>query len=203
MLRPDGRETCYHTKFPYSGSEYFKYQGTHSIILLASVHADYCFHYFNGGTNGWANDAVVLTQFSLNPALEDVGNRLNFQKNGVFVADHAFPLRIHFLKPFGRSTNLSRKPKIVNYRLSRARRLVENAFGILVSRFKVFERPIAIDINNLDEIIKVTLTLHKWLKINFNERYTPLGSSDKAPGAFYRVLAVGYDTSQCKIIHIK
>lgn len=79
---------------------------------------------------------------------------LNIPKNGVFVADDAFSLRTYILKPFGRSTNLFRKQKIFNYRLSRARRIVENAFGILVSKFKVFEQPVTIGITKVEEIIK-------------------------------------------------
>lgn len=65
-------------------------------------------------------------------------NLLNFPKNGVFVADDAFPLKTYILKPYARSTYLSRNPKIFNYRLSRARRIVENAFGILTSKFRIF-----------------------------------------------------------------
>lgn len=109
---------------PHSGSEYFNYKGTYSVILLACVDANYCFRYFNVGTNGRANDAAVFAKSSLNAALEDVENRLHFPKNGVLVADD-FPLKNYILKSFGRSNNLSRKQKIFNYRLSRARRVVE------------------------------------------------------------------------------
>lgn len=163
---------------PHSGSEYFNYKGTYSVILLACVDANYCFRYFNVGTNGRASDAAVFAKSSLNAALEDVENRLHFPKNGVLVADDAFPLKNYILKPFGRSNNLSRKQKIFNYRLSRARRVVENAFGILVSRFRVFERPIAVGINKVDGIIKAALVLHNWLKMTSSESYTPTGYVD-------------------------
>ena len=89
----------------------FNYKGTYSVILLASVDANYCFRYVNVSTNGRANDAAVFAKSSLNAALEDVKNRLNFPKSGVLVADDAFPLRTYILKPFKRSTNLSRKQK--------------------------------------------------------------------------------------------
>lgn len=163
---------------PHSGSEYFNYKGTYSLILFACVDANYCFRYFDVGTNGRANDAAVFAKSSLNSALEDVKNKLHFPKDGVFVADDAFPLRNYILKPYGRSTHLCRKQKIFNYRLSRARRIVENAFGILVSRFRVFERPIAVGITKVDGIVKAALALHNWLKISSGEKYTPTGTFD-------------------------
>lgn len=161
---------------PNSGSEYFNYKSSFSVILFASVDANYCFSYIDVGTNGRANDAAVFAKSSLNAALE--ANMLNFPKDGLFVADDAFPLRTYILKPYGRTTNISRKQKIFNYRLSRARRIVENAFGILSSRFRVFQRPIAVGIDKVDEIIKAACALHNWLKMTASENYTPIGSMD-------------------------
>lgn len=142
------------------------------MILLASVDANYCFRYVDVGTNGRANDAAVFAKSSLNDALQE--NILQFPQNGVFVADDAFPLTTKILKPFSRNAPLTKKQKIFNYRLSRARRIVENAFGILVSRFRVFDKPIALNIDKVNEVIigyehvhlTVTHPLARWtLKI--------------------------------------
>ena len=52
------------------------------------------------------------------------------------VGDDAFSLSEHMQKPYGHGA-LTREERNLNYRLSRARRVSENAFGILANRFQV------------------------------------------------------------------
>ena len=58
----------------------------------------------------------------------------------VFVADDAFPLMMYMLKPY-LGIELDKKQCIFNYRLNRARRIVENAFWIMAQRFRVLPKP--------------------------------------------------------------
>lgn len=62
--------------------------------------------------------------------------------------------------------------------MSRARRNVENAFGILVSRFRIFEKPIACKVSTVDKIVRTCCVLHNWLRIK-SASYLPKGSVDE------------------------
>lgn len=103
---------------------------------MAVVDHDYCFRYVNIGANGRNSDGGIFKNSKLRSDLE---NNL-LPKGGFLVGDDAFPLKSYLLKPYS-GTNLSTKQKIFNYRVSRARRIVENAFGILASRFRIFQKP--------------------------------------------------------------
>lgn len=61
------------------------------------------------------------------------------------------------------SKNLTKQQRISNYRLSRARRVVENAFGILASRWRIFHKALNISLETVDSIIKATICLHNLL----------------------------------------
>ena len=45
---------------PGSGSTYFNYKKTYSIILFAMVDNDYCFTYIDVGGNGRASDSAIF-----------------------------------------------------------------------------------------------------------------------------------------------
>jgi len=77
--------------------------------------------------------------------------------------DAAFPLLKNLMRPYG-GANLPPDQTILNYRLSRARRVVENAFGILASRFRVFRKPIYASETTVEKIIKASSALHNWLR---------------------------------------
>lgn len=66
------------------------------------------------------------------------------------------------MKPYpGR--NLSEAQRIFNYRLSRARRVVENAFEILSARFRVFLSPIKLVANKTKRLTLACCVLHNYL----------------------------------------
>ena len=80
-----------------------------------------------------------------------------------FVGDDAFRLRHYLMKPFP-SRGLTNAERIFNYRLSRARRTVENAFGILANRFRVLHTCICLHPDNTEAVIIAACTLHNVLR---------------------------------------
>jgi len=157
-----------------SCSEFYNYKGTYSIILFALVDADYRFLFIDVGSNGRVNDGAVLRNSTLNSAMEN--NLLNWPDNSVIIGDDAFPLRNTLLKPYSK-VNLTLKQKIFNYRLSRARRVSENAFGILAQRFRVFGRPIELKVSTIDLVIRSACYLHNWLRMT-SSNYISMGCVD-------------------------
>ena len=62
----------------------------------------------------------------------------------VFLADDAFPLGKHCLKPYSQN-GLTPIKRIFIYCLLRVRRVTENAFGILTNRLRVFTTRTCLD----------------------------------------------------------
>lgn len=154
-----------------SGSYYYNYKGTFSVVLFAVVNANYEFIYIHMGTNGRISDAGIWKETGLCKRLES--NKLNiphplyFPEIGcmpyVFIGDEAFPLMKNLMKPYAQR-NINIEQKIFNYRLCRARRVVENAFGIMATRFSLFLRSIAIDIDKIDTVVLACCALHNFLR---------------------------------------
>lgn len=81
------------------------------------------------------------------------------------------------MKPFSNNT-LDKEERLFNYRLSRARRVVENAFGILASRFRLFHTTISLKPETVDDIVLAACVLHNFLRRNARPFYTPPQSLD-------------------------
>ncbi|XP_039302669.1 putative nuclease HARBI1 [Solenopsis invicta] len=130
---------------PHSGSTFYNYKGNHSINLLAVCDANYCFTLVDIGAEGRQSDSGIFAHSNFGQRFER--NQMNLpqprsiEASGaelpfVLVADEAFALRLthYMMQPYPRSGRLNRQRKVFNYRLSRARRMIESAFGILVAK---------------------------------------------------------------------
>ena len=74
--------------------------------------------------------------------------------------------------------NLSEENRIYNYTHSRARRTIENTFGILSARWRIFSTSIRSTVAHAEEYVLATIALHNYLRQTSNASYTPAGFID-------------------------
>ena len=159
---------------PATGSLFHNYKGTFSLVLLAVVDANKLFRVVDVGGYGGSSDGGILANSAFGERLQT--NTLHLPEDAplpgepfmgpqphVFVADEAFPLRHNLMRPYP-GLHLTRRERIYNYRLSRARLVVENAFGILVSQWRLYHRVVPLLPANMDACIKATCILHNFMR---------------------------------------
>ena len=95
------------------------------------------------------------------------------------LGDDIFPLKKWLIKPY-LGISLSEEQKIYHYCLSRARRIIENAFGILAARWGGYF---------IDQYELLALAPHNYLGLTSNAMYTPSGFVDSESG--YRSTHLG------------
>lgn len=175
-----------------SGSHYFNYKGSHSIVLMALVDANYKFIYVDVGCNGRVSDGGVFTNCSLSRALEQ--NSLNIppprQLEGrdksvpfVIVSDDAFAIKPYIMKPYP-FRNQPGPNRVFNYRLSRARRVVENAFGHIAHRFRILRKYIELCPEKAIKVVLAICVLHNFLLSRNSKMYVRQGSFDSEQDGF-------------------
>ena len=158
---------------PNGGSQYYNYKGFHSIVMLALVDADYKFIWVDVGSNGSASDAQIFNSCELKPLLED--GRIDFPQPEplphddrpmpfFFIGDDAFHLKLWMQKPFSKQ-QMTDMERIFNYRLSRARRISENAFGILAQRFGCLLTTMKLLPPNVEKVVMACVCLHNLLRL--------------------------------------
>ena len=157
-----------------TGSLYFNYKHFFSIVLLALVDANYKFLYVDVGHYGRTSDGGVYSNSTLAEAL--ACNKLNIPPAQciansditvphVVVADDAFAIKPYLMKPYS-FRKCNPEQRVFNYRLSRARRVVESAFGILSQRFLVFKKAIPLNPDKVQSIVMAACCLHNFLLRN-------------------------------------
>ncbi|XP_029938044.1 protein ANTAGONIST OF LIKE HETEROCHROMATIN PROTEIN 1-like [Salarias fasciatus] len=166
---------------PNSGSLYFNYKLHHSLVLLAVVDARYRFRVIDVGGYGRTSDGGIFANSAFGQALR--AGTLDLPPNQhlpgadhrgsqphVFVADEVFPLRPYLMRPFPGRGGLTLEQRIFNYRLSRARLVVEDAFGIWSSQWRMFRTLLEIHPEVVEKCVKATCVLHNFMRMSADGR---------------------------------
>ena len=112
------------------------------------------------------------------PVAECLEDSPTFRKVPFFlVGDETFPLQSWLLRIYP-AQGISEEQRIFNYRLPRARRVIENAFCILAARWQVFMQSIQSTVGKTDWIVKATICLHNFLRQANSTGYCPTGFFD-------------------------
>ena len=170
---------------PNSATEYFNYKKYFSIVLLAVADANAKFIAFDLGSPGIQSDGGIFKDGSLGklckssffPAPSKLGQRVTLIPY-LLLGDDAFALETNLMKPFPHRTALGDE-KVFNYRLSRARRIVENAFCLLCARFRILLRTIELDVANVMQVVRACVALHNFLLSKKDKNYLQHDSMDQ------------------------
>jgi hypothetical protein len=164
---------------PNSGSLFFNFKKSFSIVLLAICDHEYRLTAVDVGSAGHNSDGGIFKRCNIGQRLYTDDMNLpppemlpNFALGGfvphVIVGDAAFPLRRNLMKPYGDpsdGTKLDDMQKIFNYRLARARGRSENLFGLMVQRWRLlYNGRIKLSPDTLLPVIKAILILHNYVQ---------------------------------------
>nr|CAI5829821.1 unnamed protein product [Callosobruchus analis] len=83
----------------------------------------------------------------------------------VLIGDEAFALKPTLMRPYPyRQSRGNKRKEEYNTRLCTARRVVENAFGILAQKWRIFHRPIETSVDTTIKIVRSTCILHNFIR---------------------------------------
>ncbi|KAJ8935896.1 hypothetical protein NQ318_016229 [Aromia moschata] len=154
-----------------TGSQHFCYLHKFSIVLMAIVGPDYRFICVDIGDYGKNSDGGIFENSHMGQRFE--AGLMNIPEDKplpgqstpcshVLIGDEAFALKPYLMRPFPyRQSKIDTRKENYNMRLCKARRVVENAFGILVQKWRIFFRPIATKTHRTNLVNKVSLDSYK------------------------------------------
>ena len=149
-----------------SPSNYYNRKGFYSIIMQAVVDNNGLFLDSYIGWPGKVHDSRVLINSTfykkavLNKLLPNWIRKLcGVEISLVILGDPAYPLLPSLMKPYLDNQHSSPKEKHFNYRHSRARMPVENAFGRWKGRWRCLMKRMDIAISNVPNVVAACVVL--------------------------------------------
>jgi len=156
---------------------------------MGLVSSDYRFLFADIGSQGRISDGGVfknsllwkkICSNSLNIPAPSPLHGSNVDLPYVFLGDGAFALHTNLMKPFPGNHEIGSPKRIFNQKLSSSRVVIENVFGIMAAKFRIFKKPISIELEKVSIITMTCVLLHNFLRRNETAAsiYTPPGTID-------------------------
>ncbi|XP_068089476.1 uncharacterized protein [Hyperolius riggenbachi] len=171
---------------PCTGSKYFNYKKFFSLVMLAIVDSDYQFLYLDVGSYGSSSDSTIFKNSKFGRLLQS--GRANIpqpmpwpgerehNRPFFFVGDEAFGLSSNIMRPYSQR-GLNYTKRAFNFRLSRARRMVECTFGIMAAKWRIFQSALQMTPEHAACVIKAACILHNVVRekegVNLDDVDTP------------------------------
>lgn len=161
---------------PNAGPLFHNYKQYHSIVLMAIADSKCCFTLIDVGAYGRNSDSAVFSnsnigksffsgQLNIPQPTEIAGT--NIKTPFYLIGDEAFPLKPNLMRPYPRK-DLDYPRKVYNCRISRARRTVECAFGMLTQKFGVLKTSMETSVEVSQAVVKSICVLHNFVHYDDN-----------------------------------
>uniref|UniRef100_A0A8C5LRV2 DDE Tnp4 domain-containing protein n=1 Tax=Leptobrachium leishanense TaxID=445787 RepID=A0A8C5LRV2_9ANUR len=152
----------------HSGSMFRNYKQFFSIVLHAVAGPDYRFIAVDVGAYGKESNGGIFSNSNLSWQLErgalGVHRHTALPGTGimtpcVLLGDEAYPLKTYLMRPYPAS-RLGPSETIFNVRLSKARQVVECAFEIMTSKWRILHKAMEVNPVFANKIVKCICLLH-------------------------------------------
>ena len=167
-----------------SASDYYNRKGFYSIIIQELVDFRGRFMDVYIGWPGKVHDARVFANSSLyaKASKQQLFPSWSHNLDGVdiplvILGDPAYPLLPWLMKPYIENEHTPADQKLYNYRQSRARMVVENAFGRLKGRWRCLLKWMDFKLENIPTIVATCVVLHNMCEM-FGDSFCDEWSSD-------------------------
>uniref|UniRef100_A0A6P7HI19 Uncharacterized protein LOC114349058 n=1 Tax=Diabrotica virgifera virgifera TaxID=50390 RepID=A0A6P7HI19_DIAVI len=154
-----------------TGSNHFCYLKKFSIVLMAIVDANYKFICIDVGGYGKNSDGGIFENSNMGQRFE--AGLMNVPE------DKNLPGQV---EPCPHQSRSDRRKENYNTRLCRARRGVENAFGIFAQKWRVFFRPIETKVETTISIVETCCILHNFLRTKVNQQGREFSETEENSG---------------------
>jgi hypothetical protein len=128
----------------------------HGVNVQACCDARCKFTYLSVRSPGGTGDSRAFYGMALQHFLEVI------PRGFYVVADSAYTLSSSLLVPFSGADKKRVDNDIFNFHLSQLRIKVEQAFGLMVNKWRVFKRPIEINLSRVPSLIECCMRLHNY-----------------------------------------
>jgi hypothetical protein len=168
------KEEVDNTKAYFSG-HYRQY----GINIQAMVDAKCRFMYVAFAAPGSANDSLAIKRTDIFDKIESLPSLM------FVVGDNAYTASEKLLVPFSGDDKRTPKYDVFNFHLSQLRIKVEQAFGLLVTKFQILKAPLAVKLKNVKSLFIAMTRIHNFC---INKRTPP---DDNEPQIIFNWNGVG------------